>query len=232
MPEVFKSIEITPRSLRGEYELTDTLQLMIDSGVAVGYHFCSSWYNVTYPWELLDVNTQLMDGIRALNGGVIEDNTVIKDQVRIGLNTLVRSGSYITGPVIIGNNCDIGPNCYIRSSTFIGDNCRVGSGVEIKNSIIMSGTNVPHLSYIGDSIIGESCNLGAGTQVANLKLDNSVITVGGQQSVRYKLGVIMGDNVRTGINSSINPGTVIGNGVFIGPGAQATGVIADGARLF
>jgi bifunctional UDP-N-acetylglucosamine pyrophosphorylase/glucosamine-1-phosphate N-acetyltransferase len=91
----------------------------------------------------------------------------------------------------------------------------------------MDHSNVPHQNYVGDSIIGQDCNLGAGTKIANLRLDkkNIVVTLNGnrQDTKRRKLGVIMGDNVQTGINSSIDVGTIIGNNVFIGPGAVALG---------
>jgi len=108
--------------------------------------------------------------------------------------------------------------------------------VEIKNSIIMNRTNVPHLSYVGDSVIGERCNLGAGTKVANLRLDekevNVVVDGKKTSSGRRKLGVIMGDDVKTGINASIDVGTVIGEGTAIGLGAVVRGTIAPNSRIF
>jgi bifunctional UDP-N-acetylglucosamine pyrophosphorylase/glucosamine-1-phosphate N-acetyltransferase len=102
--------------------------------------------------------------------------------------------------------------------------------VEIKNSVIMSGTHIPHLSYVGDSVIGERCNLGAGTNVANVRLDGQMVITG--RGGRRKAGVIMGDKVQTGINSSINPGTIIGCEAVIGPGAVVAGNIGAGARVF
>jgi bifunctional UDP-N-acetylglucosamine pyrophosphorylase/glucosamine-1-phosphate N-acetyltransferase len=105
----------------------------------------------------------------------------------------------------------------------------------VKNSIIMNHSNVPHLNYVGDSVIGEHCNLGAGTTVANLRLDkhNIVVTLNGKKidSQRRKLGMIMGDNVQTGINSTINVGTMIGNNVFIGLGALARGEIQPETKI-
>ena len=157
---------------------------------------------------------------------------ILKGAVVIGKNTVVKSGSYIEGPVIIGDDCSIGPNCYIRPSTTIGNDCHIGAAVEVKNSIIMNGTDVPHLSYIGDSVIGEGCNLGAGTKIANLRLDKKDIWVAGINTRRRKLGAIIGDRVETGINASINVGSLIGNDTFIGPGAVASGVIMPNSRLF
>jgi len=58
-------------------------------------------------------------------------------------------------------------------------------------------------------------------------LNGTIITTG-----RRKLGVIMGDHVQTGINSMINTGTLIGNNVFVGPGAMVTGSIQPGSQVF
>jgi len=156
----------------------------------------------------------------------------MKGPVAIGKNTVVRSGSYIIGPAIIGENCDIGPNCYIRPCTAIGDNCHIGNAVGVKNCIVMKKSNLPHHNYAGDSVIGEGCNFGAGTKIANLRLDKKVVWVEGIDTGRRKLGAIIGDMVETGINASINVGSMIGNHTFIGPGAVASGVISPESRIF
>ena len=230
-PEIWGAISQTAKSPRGEYEITDSLQLMIDSGQRILYQELSSWMDLSYPWDLLSANESLLSGIEAQNGGEVEENVVIKGAVSIGENTVIRSGSYIVGPVIIGQGCDLGPNCYIRPYTAIGDNCRIGGAVEVKNSIIMNGSKIPHYNYVGDSVIGEGCNLGAGTKIANLRLDKKDIWAAGINTKRRKLGAIIGDRVETGINSSINVGCIIGNDVRIGPGAVVGGVIASGAKI-
>jgi UDP-N-acetylglucosamine diphosphorylase/glucosamine-1-phosphate N-acetyltransferase len=231
-PDIFKAIDLTPKSSRGEYEITDSIQILIDSGKPVGFQHIGKWLDLSYPWDLLRTNENMMAGLGSLNEGEIEANVTLKNAVSVGKGTLIRSGSYIVGPVIIGQNCEIGPNCYIRSSTSIGNNCHVGAAVELKNSIVMNGTKIPHLNYVGDSILGENCNLGAGTKIANLKLDKKNISVNSIDTQRRKLGAILGDKVETGINSSINVGTMIGNNTFIGPGALAHGIIAPGSKIF
>lgn len=148
----------------------------------------------------------------------------------------MRSGSYVEGPVYISKGCDIGPNCYIRPSTCLGEGVRIGSSVEVKNSIVMRRTAIPHHNYVGDSIIGERCNFGAGTKVANLRFDDRTVrvTTKGQMlsSGRRKLGVVMGDDVKTGINAMIEPGTVIWEGTVIGMGARARGNIGPSSKVF
>ena len=230
-PDIHEAITRTEKSPRGEYEITDSIQLLIDSGREVGSQVIKEWTDLAYPWDLLSANQSLLEGIESDNQGTIEANVNLNGSVSIGKGTLVRSGVYIDGPVIIGENCNIGPNCFIRGATSISDSCHIGAAVEVKNSIIMRGTKIPHHNYVGDSVIGENCNLGAGTKVANLRLDKANISINGIATGRRKLGAIIGDNVETGINASINVGCVIGDNTFIGPGALASGIIAPGSRI-
>jgi len=232
--KIFDYIRKTKKSIRGEYEITDSINMMLDDKSLLGI-FLKEWKDVVYPWHLLDANEENLKKIDIKIKGDIEKNTTIKGNVSIGKNTTVMAGSYIEGPVMIGENCKIGPNCYIRSYTSIGDNCHIGNACEVKNSIIMDSTNIPHQNYVGDSIIGQNCNLGAGSKVANLRLDkkNIYVVLNGEKvdTKRRKLGIIMGDNVQTGINSMMNIGTTIGNNVFIGPGAIVAGEIKPFSKI-
>ncbi len=219
---IFDAIKRTTLSTRKEYEITESLQLLIDGGVDVGFLTLSgNWLDIGRPWDLLDANEYFLsclmnsskkDGLSMGSSnlqpeikGEIEPLATLKGNVSVGEGTIVRNGSYIVGPVIIGRNCDIGPNCYIRPGTSIGDDVRIGNAVEIKNSII-----------------GERCNFGAGTKVANLRHDGRTIRVRLKgrltDSGKRKLGTIMGDDVHTGINSMINVGAVVESGAMIAPG--------------
>ena len=229
--QVFPAIDKTRESPRGEYELTESLQILMNEGNTLSWVAIDDWLDVSYPWDLLTANESLLKNIETQVNGTVEDSVVIKENVVIGEGTVVRSNSYIEGPAVIGRDCRIGPNCYIRASTSIGDNCHVGSSVEVKNSIIMRNSNVPHHNYVGDSVIGEDCNFGAGTKIANLRLDKANITVANIDTGMRKLGAIIGDGVQTGINSSINVGTMIGDHTFIGPGALVSGVIQPNSKV-
>lgn len=220
---IFDFIDKTTLSEREELEITDSLQMLIDSGANVGYEILEhDWIDVGRPWDMLEANELLLGEVKAECNGLVEPNATLIGEVVVGEGTLIRNGAYIIGPVVIGNNCDIGPNCFIRPSTSIGNGVRIGNAVEVKNSIVMDNTHIGHLSYVGDSIVGQECNFGAGTKVANLRHDgrNVRVTLGYQflDSGRRKLGVIMGDGVHTAINTSINVGTVIESGGFTKPG--------------
>ena len=232
--KIFDYIRKTDRSPRGEYEITDSINLFVKEQNINGI-FLKEWRDVVYPWDLLDANEEILKKMKKDVQVDVEKNTILKGTVVVGKDTKILSGSYIEGPVTIGSNCKIGPNCYIRPFTSIGDNCHIGNACEIKNSIIMNNSNVPHQNYVGDSVIGQDCNLGAGTKLANLRLDkkNIKVVLNGKKtdSKRRKLGAIVGDNVQTGINSTMDVGSIIGNNVFIGVGATTKGEIKSYSRI-
>ena len=231
---IFEYIRKTEKSPRGEFEITDSINMLVSKEPMEGV-FLNEWRDVVYPWHLLDANEELLKKIKTKIQGTIEKNVVIKGTVILGKGTIIHSGTYIEGPVVIGNNCKIGPNCYIRPFTTIGNSCHVGNACEVKNSIIMDHSNVPHLNYVGDSIIGQYCNLGAGTTIANLRLDkkNVPVVLNGKKidTKRRKFGAIIGDNVQTGINATINIGSMIGNDVSIGPAGFVKGEIIPQAKI-
>lgn len=235
-PNIFDYIEQTELSPRGEYELTDSLSLLMKKEPLRAQLIERGWLDVARPWELLAANEIVMKELVPESKGEVEPGAVLKGPVYVGEGSEILAGAYIVGPAYIGEDCEIGPNCFIRPSTSIGDRCKVGNAVEVKNSIIMSDTKVPHNSYVGDSVIGERCNFGAGTKVANLRFDDKhvPVIVDGQKvsSGRRKLGVIMGDDVKTGINANIEPGTIIEEEAVIGPGAVASGYIAARSKIF
>ena len=235
-PEIFEAIAETRKSIRGEYEVTDSFRILMAKKHIFTHNLTGEWIDVARPWDLLEANRILMADMETSLDGEVSERAVLEGPVQVSEGAKVMAGSYITGPAIIGSGSVVGPNAYIRPSTYVGNDCKVGSGVEIKNSIIMNCTKVPHLSYVGDSVIGERCNLGAGTKVANLRLDGREVhvVIDGKRtgSGRRKLGVIMGDDVKTGINATIDVGTIIGERSFIGMGAVVRGTVAPGSKVF
>ncbi len=226
---IFDSLRSAPISERGEYELTDGLNLLA-AREKIRIIPLNSWMEIGRPWDILAANEALLEGIYPTILGEIEPGATLKGSVSVGKGTVIMAGAYIKGPVIIGENCKIGPNCYIRPSTCLGNDVRVGNAVEVKNSAIMDGTKIGHLSYVGDSVIGENCNFGAGTICSNLRHDkaniNSYIKGQKMDSGRRKLGAIMGDDVKTGIHTAIYPGAVIESGYRGLPAAVLKGLVS------
>jgi len=214
--EIFGVLDKISLSSRGEYELTDALAEYIQEKCLTAYTL-SEWLDVGSPWDLLEANARLMGRMISRTEGTIEKGVVVSGPLSVGKGTVIKSGTYIEGPCIIGENARIGPHAYIRGSTTIGDDCHIGHATEIKNSLIMHGTKIPHFNYVGDSIVGSDCNFGAGTKIANLRHDHGPVKACGKNTGREKFGAVIGDNVRFGINCSVNTGAVIGSGAQFAP---------------
>jgi bifunctional UDP-N-acetylglucosamine pyrophosphorylase/glucosamine-1-phosphate N-acetyltransferase len=236
-PRIFEYISKTGLSSRGELEITDSIQMMIDDGepVLAAELDREGWLDVGRPWDLLEANRRSMTGLESRIEGTLEEGVNIHGSIIVEKGARVRSGAYIEGPVYIGPGCDVGPNCYLRPSTYLVEDVRVGNACEIKNSIIMKDTHIAHLSYVGDSIIGGNCNLGAGTITANIRFDkkNVKVTIKDKRedSGRRKMGTIMGDNSQTGINVNLLPGVKVGSKVWIAPGLTVSKDVPSGVFL-
>mgnify|MGYP001357641528 FL=1 len=223
--KIFDAIDNIEKSIRGEYELTDALQDISNDIHILEYQ--GFWKDIGTPWDLITANEKYMHKLKNQIKGTIEDNVVIKGNIHLEENSVIKSGTYIEGGVWIGKDCTVGPNSYLREGTVLCGKNKVGASTEIKNSILMNGAKAPHHNYVGDSIIGENSNLGSGTKIANLRLDKKEIIVVHKgvkiNTGRKKLGAIIGSNVNTGINASINAGTILGNNVKVGPNSLVSG---------
>lgn len=235
---------VLPRAIFDHYEkvepkednLIDSINFLIKAGGANIVILDKETVSLKYPWRLFYANEYLLRKIKKNIIGEIESNVKIIGPVIIEKGTVVKSGAYIEGPVYIGKDCEIGPNCFVRPFTSIGDGCHIGNAVEIKDSIIGDDSNVPHLSYVGDSIIGKNCNLGAGTITANLRFDKNTIKalIKGEKldTGRRKFGCVIGDNTQTGTNCSLMPGVLIGSGCEIWPNSLISENIEDNSIFY
>ncbi|MBZ6493897.1 bifunctional sugar-1-phosphate nucleotidylyltransferase/acetyltransferase [Natrinema longum] len=210
-----------PASERGEHEITDVVARVIDEYETTPITL-ERWLDVGRPWELLEANEwKLADLDRRIDGDVSEDAT-IEGAVIVETGATVEPGVVIEGPALIREGASVGPNAYVRGATLVGPDAEIGHAVELKNSVVSRGTSVSHLSYVGDSVLGRNVNVGAGTNVANLRHDDADIrvTVKGERvsTGRRKFGVVAGDGVKTGINTSLTPGLKLESGATTVPG--------------
>ncbi|MFW9928218.1 MAG: hypothetical protein ACFFD1_02385 [Candidatus Thorarchaeota archaeon] len=175
---------------------------------------------IRFPWHFLDIQEKLMVNLQENIQGIVESGASIRNNVVIESGATILNGVYIKGPVYIASGASIGPNCLLRANTYIGPNVHIGQSVEIKNSIIMNGTQIGHLTYIGDSMIGPKNNYGAGSKTANLAFHDNPISMRilnvKISTNRRKMGIVTGEKVKTGINSSLMPGIKIFNNAIVG----------------
>lgn len=210
-------------SPRGERELTDVVTNLYQQATVCAVPF-QRWLDVGRPWELLAANEWKLAEEGSQVNGTVHDRAELRGQVRVADGATIDAGVVIEGPAYVGQGATVGPNAYVRGATLLGTKTHVGHSVEIKNSVLMEGATVGHLSYIGDSVLGQDVNFGAGTTVANLRHDEQPVntTVKGSRvsTGRRKFGVVCGDEVKTGIQTSLNAGVVLQSGMTTRPGEE------------
>ncbi|WP_229113611.1 bifunctional sugar-1-phosphate nucleotidylyltransferase/acetyltransferase [Halapricum desulfuricans] len=214
-----------PESERGEYEITDVVARVIEAFDVTPVEL-NRWLDVGRPWELLEANEWKLGDLERRIDGEVSGDADLRGSVVVEEGATVEPGVVIEGPALVRSGAEVGPNAYIRGATLLGEDAHVGQSVEVKNSVVMADSAVPHLSYVGDSVLGREVNFGAGTNVANLRHDGRDvrITVKGERvsTGRRKFGVVVGDGVKTGINTSLNAGVVLAEGARTEPGESVT----------
>lgn len=205
-------------------------RVTMDDGIPV--RTASASFRLRYPWDFLELMKSLLGRIAESRlEGTVSDRATIAGKLVLGPGSRILPGVYLEGTVVVGRDTQIGPNCYLRGPIVIGDRCKVGQSCEVKASILMDGAHAAHLSYVGDSILGERVNFGAGTITANFRHDggNHLSQVGNDlvDTGRRKLGTVCGDDVHTGIHTSIYPGRKLWPRASTLPGEVVKYDIAD-----
>jgi len=200
------------------------LQFIKNNNVVKAVRYDGFFAGYKYPWDLFTINKHLMD--KQLKEQKIHETANISERAIVEGNVWISKGvklfedSCVRGPCFVGENCVIGGHSLVRDYTTIGQRSVVGFSTEIKHSIIGEDCWF-HKNYVGDSIISNNCLFGAGTITANYRFDekNIKVKIGNNRtnSGTNKLGIIMGDNCKTGINSCIEPGIKVGPQSLVGP---------------
>lgn len=152
-PVIFDMIKQLKPSWRGELEITEAIQLLLEKGYKVGYEIVQGWWKDTgTPEDILEANRLVLDEMKPEAKGKIENVASIQGRVSIGEKTTIKENALIRGPAIIGENTTIEGGVYIGPYTSIGNNCTIKGG-EIENSIIMDNCLIDIKERITDSLI-------------------------------------------------------------------------------
>jgi glucose-1-phosphate thymidylyltransferase len=158
-PTIYKMIKQLKPSWRGELEITEALQLLIDNDYNVGYRIVEGWWKDTGTVEdIIEANRLILDELTPKIEGTVQDKTCIQGRVTIGKDTVVKRGALIRGPLTIGKNTTIEDGVYIGPYTSIGNNVAIKKG-EIENSIIMDNCLIEIDEKITDSLISSNTEI-------------------------------------------------------------------------
>ncbi len=189
-------------------DIPDVLNDMIAKGHTINaLETNDTWLDIVYPWDILSLNSAVLQRMEASVGGTIETGVSLKGRVLVGEDTVIRSGTYISGPALIGCGCDIGPNVSIMPATSIGDNVVISAFTEIENSVIGNDVSIGTGSIIGDSVIGKGCVIkGRFTACGG----QSEVKVDGESPVA-NVGAMLGEDCGVDSNVVAQPGVIVGN---------------------
>lgn len=206
-----------------QYLLETALNQYMQKEVVKVSHMTIPVVSLKYPWHLFEVATHLpfhQQPIIAANAK-IHPSAQIESTVTVDSEAVILEGAVIKGHSYIGHKVVVGTYSLIRDS-LLETKVEVGYNSEITRSIIMSSTHTHGGGFIGDSLIGEQCRIGAGFITANKRFDRQPVAVylnGNRVPTNLNgLGVIMGSEVKTGIQVGTMPGVVIAPGTVLNPG--------------
>jgi glucose-1-phosphate thymidylyltransferase len=157
-PIIFQACRSIAPSARGELEITDAIQWLVDrernvtAQVVEGY-----WKDTGKPEDLLDANRMVLDRLHSEMHGDLDADSRVEFRVVVGKGTKIRR-SVIRGPVLIGENAVI-EDAYIGPFTSIGNGCSV-KNAEIEHSILLEGSKLAGVSgRVVDSLLGKGASV-------------------------------------------------------------------------
>jgi glucose-1-phosphate thymidylyltransferase len=158
-PEVHEAVRAIAPSARGELEITDALQWLLDNRGPVRAHVLARpWIDTGKLTDLLEANQVVLDQQTGRNRGVVDAASVVDASVVVEAGARVER-SLIAGPSIIGAGTVI-TDARIGPHTSIGPDCQV-HGAEIANSVVLEGAVITGRVSVADSLVGKRARIAA-----------------------------------------------------------------------
>jgi len=181
--EVFNAISRIKPSARGELEITDAIQKLLEAGRPVDYRVISDWWEDTgNSASMLDANARLLDELKDAGSDAhekqVDATSVVKGRVSLGAGAAIRNGSTVIGPAAIGENCII-DGSFIGPYTTLGNNNKVSSS-QITYSLTLDNVVLENAKQLVFSIIGKNSRVtGTGKHE-----ENAVLMIGDDTQIK------------------------------------------------
>jgi glucose-1-phosphate thymidylyltransferase len=151
---VFDVIDELEPSWRGELEITDAIQGLIDRGCAVDSHVVEGWWKDTgRPEDIVEANRLILEDHAGETPGVIETDAEVRGNVDLHESSRIESGAVVRGPVSIARETTITSGSYVGPYTSIGPSSTI-DGTHIENSVVVGESTISADVKIVDSLLG------------------------------------------------------------------------------
>jgi len=155
---IFDAVNNIKPSQRGELEISDAHQYLIDHGYQIGYSEITGWWKDTgKPVDLLEANRLVLEHLAPRVDGKVDEESYITGNIIIEPGARVQK-SHIRGPVIIGSNTVV-ENSYVGPFTSIHSDCQIKNS-EIEYSIVLNNCQIHDIGgRIESSLLGTDVQL-------------------------------------------------------------------------
>jgi glucose-1-phosphate thymidylyltransferase len=146
-----RSIKPSPR---GELEITDAIQWLVDNKHRVRHEVLRGWWIDTGKKDpLLECNRLVLEVLEPHNDGSVDSASLIEGRVVVESGAKIEN-SRVRGPVVIGSGSVV-RNSYIGPYTSVGNNCTVTNS-EIEHSVLLDGSSIADINRMSDSLVGRN----------------------------------------------------------------------------
>jgi glucose-1-phosphate thymidylyltransferase len=155
---IFDAVKAIAPSARGELEISDAHQYLINKGLKVGYAEITGWWKDTgKPTDLLEANRLVLDNLTPDIKGEVDARSAVAGKVVIEKGSTIIN-SVLRGPVIIGENCVI-------EDSYIGPFSSIGNGTTVRGSEIEYSIILRECKVLNVGIRLEGCILGNDVEI-------------------------------------------------------------------
>ena len=153
-PAVFDAIDDLEPSWRGELEITDAIQSLLDDGLAVDSQVVDGWWKDTgKPKDILEANRLVLEDLAPASDGTVEDGAETTGRVDLREGAVVESGAVVRGPVSLAEGVTVRAGTYVGPYTSIGPDSTVANA-HVENSVVIGDAEISASGRFVDSLIG------------------------------------------------------------------------------
>ncbi|WP_256403597.1 glucose-1-phosphate thymidylyltransferase [Halorubrum salinum] len=158
-PAVFDAIDNLEPSWRGELEITDAIQSLLEDGYEIDSHVVTGWWKDTgKPEDILEANRLVLEETNLTTDGTVAEDATTDGRVGLAESATIEDGAVVRGPVSIAENTTVKSGTYVGPYSSIGANVTL-SNIHIENSVVIGDSEITASGRIVDSLIGRSANV-------------------------------------------------------------------------
>jgi glucose-1-phosphate thymidylyltransferase len=153
-PHIHTAVREIKPSARGELEITDAIQWLIDQGHRVRHEVLEGWWIDTGKKDpLLECNRLVLDTLQARVAGSVDGTSIVEGRVVLEAGARL-VGSRVRGPAIIGEDTVL-TNSYVGPYSSVAECCEITDS-EIENSVVLSHSRIVGIPRLTDSLLGRN----------------------------------------------------------------------------